>query len=172
MIAALAVACRPHGAPRWDAPGVVANIAKIKERSLADVAMAVLRAANDRNAKSPGVIPTTGPHWSERLTEPSTREPKLDPGERCTACGKAEGHRIHTFDHDHEFAHVREVPEFDVSAITSDIRQQMHFAPPPVPRQQRTLDELADTERVRNLKAQMAAAAQDAVAAITEDEAS
>lgn len=88
MLAALAVACRPFGAPHWDAPGVVAAIAKVHGRALADVGMAVLRAASDPEARTPGVL--TAPdsmHWREKLT------PQLPPrppraGEACGVCGK------------------------------------------------------------------------------------
>ena len=42
-LAELAAACRPHGAPRWDAAGIVAAIGKVKHLSLADVALAVFQ---------------------------------------------------------------------------------------------------------------------------------
>lgn len=86
MLAALAAACRPHRAPTWDEAGIVANIAKVRDRDLATVALAVIRAASDRDAKSPGVIPTRGPHWSERLAEDKW-EPTIVPREeRCSVC--------------------------------------------------------------------------------------
>lgn len=87
MLAALATACRPHGAPRWDAPGVVAAIGKVKHLSLADVILAVIRAADDREARTPGVIGNTrSVCWQERSTE-RPRDPEiLAPGERCGIC--------------------------------------------------------------------------------------
>ena len=88
MLASLAVACRPYGAPHWDAPGVVAVLAKLADRALADVAMALLRAASDAAAQTPGVL--TAPasiHWRERLTPQSApRAPRA--GESCGVCGK------------------------------------------------------------------------------------
>jgi hypothetical protein len=95
MLATLAVACRPHGAPHWDAAGVVAAIAKVHHVGLADVMMAVIRAAADRDAKTPGVIAaTTSIHWSERVTERAPRFParagidecRTHPGEHADGC--------------------------------------------------------------------------------------
>lgn len=96
-LASLAVAARPNGARRWDAAGVVANIAKVQDRDLANVVMAVMRAATDKDAATPGVIPTAGPHWNERLTDTST---KVERGPWCGWCGQTQGAPIHTKDHD------------------------------------------------------------------------
>lgn len=97
MLASLACAVRPHGATRWDEAGVIANIAKVKERSLADVVMAVMRAAADRKVASPGVIPTAGPHWNERLTEVTSPRPSRGP--YCVHCGQAEDAAVHPSEH-------------------------------------------------------------------------
>ena len=85
MLATLAAACRPNGARRWDSAGTLAAIAKVKDRSLAEVVMAVIRAAADRDVDSPGVIPTPGSHWQETAAVAPTPPPeRVDPGERCT----------------------------------------------------------------------------------------
>lgn len=89
-IAFLASAVRPHRAATWDEAGIVANIAKVRDRELATVALAVIRAAADREAKSPGVIPTNGPHWNERLAEPKWQPTILAPNERCSVCSLRE----------------------------------------------------------------------------------
>ncbi len=95
VLATLAVACRPHGAPNWDAAGVVAAIAKVHHVGLADVAMAVIRAAADRDAKTPGVIAaTTSIHWAEKVAERAPRFParagidecRTHPGEHADGC--------------------------------------------------------------------------------------
>lgn len=80
MIANLAIAARPTGAPRWDAPGVVAVLAKVSQLPLADVVCAVMRAASDRTAETPGVIAaTTSLHWREKVAERATlTPPKFD----------------------------------------------------------------------------------------------
>lgn len=95
MLAALAVACRPYGAPTWDAPGVVAAIGKVAHLSLADVTLAVTRAAADATAKTPAVISaTSSQHWAEKVTPPSApSNPR--PGEACGTCGHGESHRNH-----------------------------------------------------------------------------
>lgn len=87
MLANLAIACRPIGAPHWDAPGVVAAIGKVNNLLLADVAHAVIRAAEDATAKSPGVITATQSiHWRERSTHRTVpHPPKRD--EACLDCG-------------------------------------------------------------------------------------
>jgi hypothetical protein len=67
MLATLATACRPNGARRWDPAGVMAALEKLRDRDLAEVIMATVRAARDRDVETPGVIPTTGSHWREQL---------------------------------------------------------------------------------------------------------
>lgn len=94
MLATLAVAARPTGAPRWDPAGVFAAIGKIKQLALADVAMAVMRAAADRTLETPGAIANLrSSAWSERVTKAEQRQPpKRDeechhhPGEWPDAC--------------------------------------------------------------------------------------
>lgn len=89
MLAALAVACRPKGAPHWDAPGVVAVIGRVNNLLLADVAHAVIRAAEDPTAQTPGVIAATSSvHWRERSPHRTVPTPPK-PGEACRTCGKA-----------------------------------------------------------------------------------
>ena len=88
QIAQLAAASRPHGARRWDIPGIVAAIGKVQHLALADVAMAALRGASDRSLDTPGAIANTGSScWRERLSEPgSTRRP-FDRQRSCQICG-------------------------------------------------------------------------------------
>src|ERR1044072_2861107 len=88
-LAQLAIACRPHGARHWDAGGIVAAIGKVKHLSLADVALAVIRAADDRALETPGPIGNPRAHcWSERKADrPAPLEP-WNPHEFCEACGR------------------------------------------------------------------------------------
>ena len=85
MLAALAIAARPYGAPTWDAPGVVAAIGKVSNLLLADVALAVIRAATDATAKTPAVIAnTSSQHWREKTQQTAPRPgpvPHLAPGD-------------------------------------------------------------------------------------------
>lgn len=87
MLAALAIACRPTGAPKWDAPGVVAAIGKVANLLLADVAHATLRAAEDATALTPGVIAATASvHWRERSPHRTTPGPPTRE-QACLTCG-------------------------------------------------------------------------------------
>lgn len=107
MLASLAVACRPYGAPTWDEAGVLAQVAKVKDRALPEVIMAVTRAAADRAAITPGVISAVGSqHWAEKVAPPTAaaREP-YDPTKVCGVCGKREDrcHAVSAAVSDHEF---------------------------------------------------------------------
>lgn len=88
MLATLALAMRPHGAPRWEAPGVMAALAKVAHMPLADVVCAVARAASDRTLQTPGPIGNPqSPCWRERPAEKvAPRNPTS--GNACWTCGK------------------------------------------------------------------------------------
>jgi hypothetical protein len=108
MLTALAVACRPTGAPQWDAAGVMAEIGKVRERSLADVILAVTRAADDRSAKTPGVISAKGStHWQERGTRTPQREP-YDRGGTCSTCSLPHAKCRQVWADDHQYVSVHE----------------------------------------------------------------
>jgi hypothetical protein len=84
-LTSLAVACRPTGARHWDAAGVMAAIAKVRHLSLADVALAVIRAADDRTLDTPGPISNPKAHcWRERAVD---RPQPTTPYDRSSACG-------------------------------------------------------------------------------------
>jgi len=109
MLASLAVSCRPTGAPRWDEPGIVAAIGKVAHLHLADVAHAVLRAAEDRTAKTPGVIAAVGSvHWRDRNPDrPAERKP-FDPQGTCATCSQSEARCREVWADDHEFVSVND----------------------------------------------------------------
>ncbi len=103
----LAARCRPRGAPRWDDHGIAAAIAKVRHLHLSDVALSVIRAADDADAKTPGVIAnTSAPNWRERAsTRPVPREP-YDRQTFCGTCSQPEDRcRAHP-DPEHEFESV------------------------------------------------------------------
>ena len=69
--------------PEWDERGILKALEKCAGRNAFDVAMAALRATADMGAKTPGVIPSDGPHWRERLSE--NRSPRNPlPHEECS----------------------------------------------------------------------------------------
>jgi hypothetical protein len=140
ILATLAVACRPYRAPTWDHTGVVAAIAGVKHLSLAEVVLAVIRAAADRDAQTPGVIPKlTGSHWQERL-KPGLYEPRIwDPNATCTVCSLAEAlcrAQPRVADDDHTFvsrsanAAATARPSEAVTRIVDDLREQTTHAAP------------------------------------------
>ena len=126
MLATLAVACRPHRAATWDAAGVVAAIGKVKDRALVEVALAVLRAAADRDAKTPGVIPTAGSHWQEQLKPEPWRPDQTPREERCGICAKprerCQGQRVAGDDHNWE-PDVKRQSSTDVAATVHALRE-------------------------------------------------
>lgn len=74
-----------HG--RWDRPGIKAAIGRVKDRSLADVMLAVARAADDPSLTTPGAIgnPQTS-CWVERNTVRRSLPDGLHVAELCSAC--------------------------------------------------------------------------------------
>jgi hypothetical protein len=86
-IAALVHALRPE----WDTRGIIAALHPCAKRPLADTVLAAVRAACDNGARTPGVIPTDGPHWAEKIT-PRDQGP-LVTAYRCRDCGG-----LHTVD--------------------------------------------------------------------------
>lgn len=127
MLATLAVACRPHGAPRWDEAGTLAAIAKVRHLALADVAHAVIRAAEDRDARTPAVIASTASlHWRETRTD---RPAPLIPGNAETCCHKCGKVRERHAAADHEFLSTAEWVarrgEVDAAGWVQRIRQDL-----------------------------------------------
>lgn len=129
MLAALAVACRPYRAPTWDHAGVVANIAKVKDRSLSEVILAVIRAAADRECQSPGVIPSAGTHWQEQLKPEKWQPDSTDPHLRCSTCDEREPicRTRWAGDHDYEPRHVKH--QLDVTRTVAAIKETLMSAP-------------------------------------------
>lgn len=121
-LAALAAAIRAENRyDRWDKSGIVAAIGHVKERSLADVALAVVRAADTEDLDTPGAI--SNPRalcWEERNTGRRRIEP-YDPTSACDTCSLP-AHR-HGPTSGHEFVSVVE------AARSRDTRTK-----PPLPR--------------------------------------
>ena len=133
-LAFLAVAIRPHGAPRWDEGGVYANVMKIADRSLASVTIAVAQAAEDRKAATPGVIPTAGPHWRDPESAPRAETRTWTAEGFCNVCGQpVDGHRLT----DHEpvsaaqYAAQLAKQPIDTSRAVQGLRDIKATEPPP-----------------------------------------
>lgn len=127
-IAFIARSCRPPGARPWDEVGILANLAKVAERPLADVTLATIRAASDPNANTPGVIPTAGPHWDEGSYKPTPPAAEQVPRQdRCSVCMKPlSGHP--TNDHEPRRNVRSPEPPVDVAAKVIDLRDMVHEA--------------------------------------------
>lgn len=88
-LAFVAAAARPYGAPRWDPAGVVAAIRKVAHLSLVDVALAVFRAADDPNLRTPAPIGIpTAPCWRERNPDRPVEHRPHDTRETCGHCSR------------------------------------------------------------------------------------
>jgi hypothetical protein len=149
MIAALATACRPNGARRWDHAGLMAALAKLTNRDLAEVIMATIRAARDRDCETPGVIPTNGSHWREQLAPLPYAPNVLDRSQRCSICSLSEPACRIRWHADHEFksaaAAAKEAAETDPDAIQAALAAiRDGIEPTKGPKPVKTLDELAE----------------------------
>jgi hypothetical protein len=83
QVAALVVQERPE----WDAALVRIILAShAAQVAGTDLAIAALRAAQDRNLPTPKAIGWRGPHWHGLETAPV----EVTGGPRCTTCGKIE----------------------------------------------------------------------------------
>lgn len=71
----------------WDAPGILAQLAKCQHLNAWEVAHALLRLAATPEAKTPGALMTTsGPHWRERTRVETPMPPRRQ--EQCLDCGR------------------------------------------------------------------------------------
>lgn len=134
----LAIACRPNGAPHWDEAGVMAAIGKVRHLALADVALAVIRAADDREARTPGGIAnTSSPHWRERGTDRPQRPVVVQAAERCSTCQKpkhrCEGERLADDDHTFRPDFRSDRPAVNVGATVAGLKDLVAHAETPEP---------------------------------------
>ena len=122
----LAAAARPHGARRWDEAGTMAVLRKLANRRLTDVGMALLRAADDREANTPNVLlAPTSPHWRERDTGWTPRPERIDPALLCDTCGRPQHPEV-----DHPFepagrARGRRLPPDQAAEIAAELRDRL-----------------------------------------------
>lgn len=142
----LAASCRPSGARRWNEAGIAAAVAKVAHRSLPDVILAVVRAAADRNAETPGVIPSAGPHWEEGSYQP-VHEPVIVPSHlRCRVCDhpEAECRRLWTDDHDYDpRRNLKRAPDA-IHAIVEEAKGRLEPMSEPPPPDDRTTGRLRE----------------------------
>ena len=106
MLATLAIACRPNGARQWQPDAVMAEIAKIRDRSLGSVILATVRAAMDRNAQRPEVISSGGSHWGDTMLTTDWVPNAVPRESRCSVCSLSETACRIRWAHDHDFESV------------------------------------------------------------------
>lgn len=68
----------------WDHPGIVAAIGRCKREPLSEVAVALIRLAENGQAKTPALLPEPGRHWKRAALDdtpagPNTRNLDLCP---------------------------------------------------------------------------------------------
>lgn len=145
MLATLAAASRPNGARRWDSAGVMAALEKVKDRDLAEVIMATVRAASDRDCETPGVIPSNGSHWRDTAAIATPAPQQLDNAGRCSVCSLSEPACAIRWS-DHEFQSVAQAtaarlarPAESVHRTVAAIKDNLVPTAPPPPA--RSLDD-------------------------------
>lgn len=123
-----------HGVvrPDWDEAGIVRALGAARGKGDAGtVAVAAIRAAQDRANRTPGVIPLTGPHWAAGGALPARRD--VPPRNKtCATCylGYDECRRRWHWDHDFESldqARVRKIREAD--GVPSYVRHRANHPP-------------------------------------------
>lgn len=103
LIAPLIRARRPHGAFRWDEPGIVAAIERVKHLGLGEVMDALGRAADDRDARTPAVITNLrSSYWRPDLERVGRVKDPFDPEETCSRCNQP----THPDSDDHPFVSI------------------------------------------------------------------
>ena len=130
-LAYLAARMRPHGARRWDEAGIVAAIGKVKHLALADVALAVARAADDRSLETPAPIGNVrSTCWRERNPDrPAEHKPYV--AERtCDICGFAKSDCEARWADDHEFTPVplargRALPKEQAVEVVTELKNHL-----------------------------------------------
>ena len=71
--------------PDWGAPGVMAALDKLRDRPLADVAVAAIRATARTDQRTPAVIAMGGEHWAAGK-QPTPTPPTVRSADICRCC--------------------------------------------------------------------------------------
>jgi hypothetical protein len=161
MLTTLAVACRPTGARQWNPADVMAEIAKLHDRALPAVTLAVIRAASDKGAERPAVISSGGSHWGDTMLPTAFVPRTLAADARCSVCSHSEVVCRMRWAGDHEFESAamatKRAAEVDAARAAAAIRAELE--PTSGPTERRTLADMAEAnpalhERVERLRAE------------------
>lgn len=100
---------RPHGAPRWQAAGVRASLAKVAHLNAADALMAAIRLSQDRSADTPAQMGIPASEcWREKVAEKNARPEPYDKGGSCSTCSLPHEKCRRVWGDDHQFVSVHE----------------------------------------------------------------
>lgn len=87
-IAFLVEAIRSEGpGEQWSTPGILAALDKLRDRPLADVAVAAIRATARTDQRTPAVIAMGGEHWATGK-QPTPTPPTVRSADICQGCTK------------------------------------------------------------------------------------
>ncbi|HEY9352594.1 MAG TPA: hypothetical protein VIP28_05060 [Nocardioides sp.] len=128
-LAYLAARMRPHGARRWDEAGIIAAIGKVKHIALADVALAVVRAADDRTLETPAPIGNLrSTCWRERnANRPAEHKPYVRE-DTCGTCSLPESECRLRWEDDHEFERmgsIQQLPKEEAVEVVTELKNHV-----------------------------------------------
>ncbi len=69
--------------PDWNQAGVVDAIGKCRNVALSEVAVALIRLAEDGSVKTPALLPTAGRHWARASRDETPTGPNLAHRDMC-----------------------------------------------------------------------------------------
>jgi len=123
---------RPHDANHWREPVVMEILRKLADRKLADVALALFRAADDRSADMPHVLLNgRSPHWRERDTTWTPPAKPFDRQRTCGTCGYEHAECQRRWASDHRFEPIP-ISSSNAIALPPDTASELHdLAKPP-----------------------------------------
>ncbi len=69
--------------PDWDHPGIVAAIGRCKREPLSEIAVALIRLAENGRARTPALLPGHGRHWANASIDDGPAGPNLVRRDTC-----------------------------------------------------------------------------------------
>lgn len=134
-LADLACAVRPPSARQWKPDDVMAELAKLRGRSLGSVICATTRCAMDRHAERPSCISSPGSHWGDTMLVTDWVPNTVPREDRCSACSKPRS-QCPDSDDDHRFRsaavaakEARDGTSEATSAAVAALRDELRATP-------------------------------------------
>lgn len=125
-----------HGATKWDEPGIDAALSRVSGLDLADVTIAAMRAANDRDLKTPALIgDTSSSAWRERTAERVAPRHPFDAATHCAICSEEQARCRSLWADDHEFESTvearRRKGQVDIGPAIAALKASVETTRPP-----------------------------------------